>query len=66
MDADRHPGLDTLSGYDPDEDDPLMAALERADHALDDAIKRLKQHSDPPPAPLPPAAPAVPAVPAAA
>ena len=59
MDA-EHPSLDTLTGYDPDEDDPLLAALNRADHALTDVIEQLRKRSDPPPAPLPPAAPAVP------
>lgn len=56
----RHSFFDTLTGFDPDEDDPLMRALDDLDTALDrldGRVAELKKRSDPPP-PLPPAAPA--------
>ena len=57
---DRHPSLDTLTGHDPDEDDDrLMRAIDAFEAALamrGEAIQRLREKSDPPPAL--PAAPA--------
>jgi hypothetical protein len=54
VDGDRRslPFLDTLTGYDPDDDDPVMRALHDLDAALDErgrAIEELKKRSDPPP-----------------
>jgi hypothetical protein len=58
---DRPSFTDTLTGYVPDEDDPLMRAFDGADRALDDAIERLRRRSDRPPPPTsPPAAGSLP------
>lgn len=56
MEDDRPSFLDTLTGFDPWGDDPLMRALVDVDHALDErgaALEKLRKKSDPPP-PLPP------------
>jgi hypothetical protein len=57
--GDRDSLCDTLTGFDPELDDPLMRALDGADRALDDAIERLRKRSDRPPPTSPPAAPAM-------
>lgn len=54
--------FDTLTGYDPETDDPILSAcnlLTAAVAARGAAIDRLRAKSDPPPAPLPPASPAL-------
>lgn len=58
--GDRDSLCDTLTGFDPELDDPLMRALDDVDRALDDAIERLRKRSDRPPPPTsPPAAAAL-------
>lgn len=54
------PFLDTMTGYDPEDDDRVMRALDGLDRALEErgsVIEELRKRSDPPP-PLPPAVPA--------
>lgn len=49
-----------MTGYDPEDDDRVMRALDGLDRALEErgsVIEELRKRSDPPP-PLPPAVPA--------
>lgn len=65
MDVERPSLVDTLSGYDPEHEDRVQAALNHLDAAmarLNRAVEEVRKNSDPPPDPGAPGA----AVPVAA